>query len=344
MAISSNKLSRFLETLSSQVISVGIDVHKKTYSVCLYRSDGLSEIFSMPSDNSKLISILAALKEHIVKVTYEAGPTGFGLARDLISEGYDVIVAAPSRVPRPVSPSNKTDSLDAKKLAEYAMSGLIKSVAIPTVEEEAYRRLVRRRNQITDSIRRVKQRIKAVLLSFGIKEPDKLTRWAKDAVEELRAMDVPCRDTLDSLLRELDFMKYEQSILDEQIAELTEKHKAGNVKSLHGVGQVVASNFLAEVFRPERFGRAEEVTAYLGLAPMISQSGSGKAKTRIRPVGQQRLRSMIIESAWIWRSKDEEAMEFYNRILSKTGLPQKAIVALARKLAVRMWKQAVKAA
>jgi transposase len=344
MAISSNKSSRFCETLSSQVISVGIDVHKKSYSVCLYRSDGLSEVFSMPSDNSKLISILNDFRECIVKIAYEAGPTGFKLARDLIAEGYDVIVAAPSRIPRPVSPSNKTDNLDAKKLAEYAMSGLIKSVAIPTVEEEAYRRLVRRRNQVTDSIRRVKQRIKAVLLSFSIKEPDKLTRWAKSAVEELRTMDIPCRDTLDSLMRELDFMKYEQSILDEQIAELTEEHKARNVKALHGVGQIVASNFLAEIFKPERFDRAEEVTAYLGLAPMISQSGSGKAKTRIRPVGQQRLRSMIIESAWIWRSKDEEAMEFYNRILSRTGLPQKAIVALARKLAVRMWKQAVKAA
>lgn len=338
------KLSRFSETVSSQLICVGLDVHKKTYSVCLYRTDGVYEVFSMPSDNNKLITILAPFKDNINKIAYEAGPTGFKLARDLTSEGYEVIVAAPSKVPRPVSPSNKTDNLDAKKLAEFAMSGLLRSIAVPTVEEESYRRLVRRRNQITDSIRRVKQRTKAVLLSFSIKEPDKLIRWAKDAVEELRQIDVPCRDTLDSLLREMDFLKYEQSILDEQIAEQTEQHKAKNVKLLHGVGQIVATNFLAEVFRPERFNRAEEVTAYLGLAPMISQSGSGKARTRLRPVGQQRLRSLIIEAAWIWRSKDEEAMEFYNRILGKTGLPQKAIVALARKLAIRMWKSAVKAA
>ena len=116
--------------------------------------------------------------------------------------------AVTGRVPSPVSPSNNTDNLDANKLAEFAMSGLLNPIAIPTVEE-------------------------------------------------LKAMNVPCHETLDSLLREMDFLIYEQYNLDEQI---------------------VATNFLAEVFRPERFSRSKEVTAYLELATMISQSESGKAR------------------------------------------------------------------
>jgi hypothetical protein len=59
-------------------------------------------------------------------------------------------------------------------------------------------------------------------------------------------------------LRELDFIKYDQSALYEQIVELTEKHQARNVNALYGVGQIVVSNFLAEVFRPERFERGKE--------------------------------------------------------------------------------------
>ncbi|NDV17800.1 transposase, partial [Pseudodesulfovibrio sp. JC047] len=63
-----------------------------------------------------------------------------------------------------------------------------------------------------------------------------------------------------------------------------------------------------------------------------------KGKGRLRPVGQRRLRSLLIEAAWIWKQKDEWARGFYNRIYSQSGVAQKAIAALARKLAALLWK------
>lgn len=87
------------------------------------------------------------------------------------------------------------------------------------------------------------------------------------------------------------------------------------MRSGPGVGEVVAA-FAAEIYRPERFTRSEEVTAYLGLAPVIRQSGSGKGKPFIRPVGQRRLRSLLVEAAWGWEQRDDCAREFYNRILN----------------------------
>ncbi|WP_419785298.1 transposase [Pseudodesulfovibrio sp.] len=110
------------------------------------------------------------------------------------------------------------------------------------------------------------------------------------------------------------------------------------MRSVPGVGEVVATAFAAEIYRPERFTRSEEVTAYLGLAPVVRQSGGGKGKSFIRPVGQRRLRSLLVEAAWGWKQRDEWAREFYNRILSRHGVPQKAITALARKLAAVLWK------
>jgi transposase len=100
----------------------------------------------------------------------------------------------------------------------------------------------------------------------------------------------------------------------------------------------VATTFLCELFRPERFARAEEVASYLGLAPMVRHSGEKTPSGRLVPVGQTKLRSLLVEAAWMWRAKDDYARNLYNRFLSRMGIAQKAISALARKLAIILWR------
>ncbi len=145
-----------------------------------------------------------------------------------------------------------------------------------------------------------------------------------------------------SLLSELHYLKSAQQEVDALLRlharEQDEARRIAAMRSVPGVGEVVATAFAAEIYRPERFTRSEEVTAYLGLAPVVRQSGGGKGKSFIRPVGQRRLRSLLVEAAWGWKQRDEWAREFYNRILSRHGVPQKAITALARKLAAVLWK------
>lgn len=92
---------------------------------------------------------------------------------------------------------------------------------------------------------------------------------------------------------------------------------------------------------PERFNRAEEVASYLGLAPMVRHSGQKTPSGRLVPVGQTRLRSLLVEAAWLWRAKDNYAKEHYNRFLSRTGIAQKAITALAHKLAIILWRLSI---
>ena len=343
-SIKVSSVCRFVEAFVDQRVFVGVDVHKKTFSIALLRPDGMIKDWSCPADVALVTQTLSSLPVEIGAVCYEAGPTGFGLARSLRVAGIRVIVAAPSRVPRPVSPTNKTDSLDCRKLAEFAASGLIRSIAVPSEKEEAFRSLERRRHQLTDSLRKAKQRIRALLLVLGVAEPHNLDHWGKTAINALKVLELPsgASDTLQSLIEELEFLAAAQRQVDLRLKAVSQEQdeaiRIAAMRSVPGVGEVVATTFAAEVFRPGRFNRSEEVTAYLGLAPVVRQSGLSKGTARLRPVGQRRLRSLLIEAAWMWKQRDEWARNFYNRILSRHGIPQKAIAALARKLAALLWK------
>lgn len=337
-------IRKFVEGGKGKVVHVGVDVHKRSYSVALLRSDGAWKEWTTPSSPKALEQSLSSVRSRIGTVVYEAGPCGFGLARQLSQAGIPTMVAAPSRIPRPVAATSKTDRLDGRKLAEYAASGLLRPIAVPTEAEEGFRALVRRRHRLTDSIRHVKQRIRGLLLQFGIPEPAGLDHWGKAAIEEVGQLSFPAgaAEARDSLLRELSFLTRERENVEETLRRTCRgSEHEGRVKALKtvpGVGEIVATTFAAEVFRPGRFQRPEEVTSYLGLAPVVRQSGGGKSRGKIRPVGQRRLRSLLVEAAWMWKQRDTAAEIFYRRILGRTGLPQKAIVAVARKLAITLWR------
>jgi transposase len=295
-----------------------------------------------PADPQGLVEQLQRLSIRVSAVAYEAGPTGFGLARALRAAGIEVLMAAPNRIPRAVTPGAKTDRLDCQRLAEYTAKGLIRSIAVPTPEQEAQRSLQRRRHDIVDSVRRCKQRIKGFLLFLGLPEPKEVEHWQRGAAEAVLAlpMEPHARLTLESHLRELTFYRDELSKVEEQLRQMARQNSLvlACLQSVPGVGEVVARTFLLELFGPERFHRAEEVSSYLGLAPMVRHSGEKAPPGRLRPAGQTRLRSLLIEAAWTWRLRDPYARDLYNRFLGRMGIPQKAITAVARKLAVILWR------
>ena len=159
------------------------------------------------------------------------------------------------------------------------------------------------------------------------------------------ALEAEGRLTIDSHMRELNFLQDELSSVTSQLDQINLKpnHRAAirSLTSVPGVGKVVATTFHTELFRPERFRRGEEVASYLGLTPTVRHSGEQTPRGYLVSVGQTRLRSLLIESAWMWRAKDSYARELYNKLLSKTGIPQKAIAALARRLAIILWRLSI---
>jgi transposase len=342
-----SSLQSFTSTHLTEPFWIGVDVHKRSYHIALLRADNKTITFTTTASPEIFVEQLRRLNILVAGVVYEAGPTGFGLARALLEEAIPVTVAAPSKIPRSVSPGAKTDRLDCLKLAHYAAKGLIRAIAIPTVEEEARRALLRRRHQLVDRVRQCKQRIKGFLLYHGFKETEAIRTWRSDCEAQITALPLlpEGRMTMESHLRELRFLTQELSEVADQLAALN-RHPdhypvIHSLTSVPGVGKVVATTFHLELFRPERFQRGDEVASYLGLAPTVRHSGEKTPRGYLVPVGQKRLRSLLIEAAWMWRVKDPGASELYNKLLSKTGIPQKAIAALARRLAIILWRLSI---
>jgi transposase len=255
------------------------------------------------------------------------------------------VVAATAKIPRKIMPDSKTDRLDALKLAEYLSKGMLQGVTVPSREEYALRELERRREQLVSSRRKLRQQIKSFLLKNSIRAPKGLGHWTQEALTELKGAElgnIHLRLALDSFLRELEFICSEackaQETLTRELKCAGKDILLKNLRTIPGVGVTVSQTFVTEIFRPERFARAEEICAYVGLAPVTSQSGQSKARARLAHAGQSYLRSILIESAWILIRKDQQYRSVYNRLYSRTNLPQKAIVAVARKLLVILWR------
>ena len=339
-----SNIQKFVSGFDGKPFWIGLDVHKLTYYVALRRVDGRTITWVASATPEEFTNQLLRLGVNIAAVAYETGPTGFTLARTLDQAKISVIVAAASRIPRAVTAGAKCDRLDCVKLADYVAKGMLKSVAIPTDEEEACRSLLRRRHSLVDSVRRNKQRIKSHLLFLGIQEPREVKNWSNKASAALLKLSLEpmAKATLESYLRELVFHQTELSEVERQlrqmIAATEQRQSVTYLQTVPGVGVTVATSYVLEMFRPGRFTRAEEVASYLGLAPVVRHSGNKTPNGRLVPVGQTRLRSLLIEAAWMWKAKDASAAELYNKLLKRTGVAQKAIAAVARRLAIILWR------
>ena len=323
---------------------VGLDVHKATYGVALWLNDTPAIDFVMPSDNDKLLKLLEKVRIALKRVVYEAGPTGYTLARSLQKASLPVWVVAPSKTPRQSARDSKTDQLDAKTLARYAAKGLLRPIAIPTRQQEADRQLTRTRDQLVSKQSRIKLQIKSFLLQHGIEQPPAVRTWSSKALEQLSALKISkqLRLCLDLLVQQLQFLQSQLTTMEKHIKETFDNtrhaQKVALLKTHPGVGPIIARQYTAELFNPKRFKQNTEIAKYVGLAPTIIQSGQSYRDGPVTKTGRPQLRSNLIQGTWIWIAKDPQARKTFNRILHNTANKNKAITAMARRLAIHLWK------
>lgn len=320
-------------------IWVAVDVHTKKHHVAVMSANGVVHDFVMPANNQLLLEQFASRNIKIKALVYEAGLTGFALARLCQQHDVPVVVVAPNKIPQPSGVSAKTDRLDCLKLVSLLACGMLKPIAIPTPEQEARRALVRRREQLVKSGRQVKQRIKSFLVLHAPEALQGTSSFSAAFIGRLKQLQLQpeLRSTLNSYLRELDFINQEKSGLENEISASV--MPAQDVLStVPGVALVVSSCFRTEIFDPHRFASANHLVSFIGLAPCIRQSGESKGRGHLAASGQSYLRSLLIEAAWVLRKKAPWAARFYQRVKQRSGKWQSAIVALARKLAILLWR------
>jgi transposase len=327
-------------------LHVGIDAHKKSLHVALWLNCAPAVDFVMPPDNKKLIDTLNNLRPALRMVVYEAGPTGYSLARAIQNANLPISVVAPSKTPRQSAPDSKTDSLDARKLAEYAAKGLLRHITIPTIKQEAHRQLTRLREQLVAKQTRVKLQIKGFLLQHGINQHQDLSRWSRAAIEHLKSIRLsePLRYCLDTLIEQLFFVAEQIKSTELKIKEAFSEKPLSTTRRLlethPGVGPTIAAQFATEIFNPKRFTDKTQLAKYVGLAPSVKQSGQTLRAGPILKTGRPQLRSMLIQGAWQWIRKDPDAYKTFCRLIHNTGHKNKAITAMARKLAIHLWMMA----
>jgi transposase len=326
-------------------VYIGLDVHKRTIYMAIWYNGRIVITFSLPSDYGHLIRTLEQIPASVNKIVYEAGPTGFGLARALENAGYSVEVIAPSSLLEPRGQHAKSDRLDCRALAEQvATSTQLKKVAIPTVREEHDRQTYRLRGQFVKKRKRVKQQIKSFLLQHSLPEPEGLDKWTKASLNELRQMELPkelafARLIMISELEELSCrIRDVEDHLNDFFSNPHYQQKLEILRSHPAVGPLTALAFCLEIHQPERFRDGNSIAKYVGLAPKILQSGETSRKGKIMKVGKNDLRSIMVEASWRWIGLDKRARDLYDRLRKNSGNSNKAIVGVARHLAIILWR------
>jgi transposase len=324
-------------------IDVGLDVHKKTWSVCIL-CDG-EELYNavLPADAERLISLLRRFGASEIHTVFEAGPTGFCLHDALQAAGFDSMVTPPSMVPQ-VGGRVKTDRRDAKKLAMLLAGNFLRRVHVLSPAERADRQLSRTRNQMERHRCQVMNQIKSLLLMHDLRAPAGLKEhWRQSHLQWLDSVQCefePIRVALDTLLALYRYVDGQVRDLNEQLEKLAKSNyyseRVEVLINIPGIGILTAITILLELQDVERFRRAEELSSYLGLTPVQHSSGDKTRLGRITHCGNATVRTRLVQSAWVQIRFDPQARAVFERIKSHSGSGKKAVTALARRLGLRV--------
>lgn len=289
---------------------VGLDVHKDSIAVAVADAGRTPArlIGNIAHDVGKLRKLLARYGEPgEVQVVYEAGPTGYGLQRELARRGYQCQVIAPSLIPKRAGDRIKTDHRDGLRLAELARAGELRAVWIPDPADEAIRDLARAREDAVNARTQARHQLKGFLLRHDVRYAGK-TSWSKTYYRWLATLNFghPSAQTA--------FTEYWQAVTaaDERVVRLTAA-SANSIpgwrfepvvralQALRGIDQVSAIGLVAEIGDIGRFAHPRQLMAYLGLVPSEHSSGERVVRGSITKTGNAHARRLLTEAAWNYR-------------------------------------------
>jgi transposase len=252
-----------------------------------------------------------------VAVTYEAGPTGFGLARALAAAGVRCEVVAPSKLERPPGDRVKTDRRDAERLARLLRIGELPSVRVPTEAEEAARDLVRAREDARGDLMRARHRLSKLLLRQGLVWENSAWTGAHEAWLRSHRFDrVGVQLAFDEAFDAVLSVHARRDRLDVAIAEMAATSSFAPVVQrlccLRGIGTLTGFGLAVEVGEWNGF-TGSTIGCYLGLVPSESSSGARRAQGGITKTGNSHARRLLVEAAWHHRRPYRPSRELIRR-------------------------------
>ena len=324
---------------ADQNVFLGIDVHKRTYSVVAV-SEG--EVVKKWRTTALPEGLVTQLKRFFsgaqLYTVYEAGFSGFVLHRVLEKAGITNLVVNPGSIEVAVHNRVKTDKRDALKMAILLEVGRLKGIRIPTEKEEQQRFLTRTRQQLIEDRTAIKNKIRMKCHQIGLIDPEDKREMSYKLVSEMLVL-APSKEfalVVKAYLNVWKSVDAEIKIIEKQLklkAELDPKEKI--YRSVPGVGILSARILADELGDFSQFKNERQLFSYTGLTPSEHSSGDKIRKGHITRQGNQRVRRALNQVAWRAIKKDPELQEFFERLYPKTG-KKKAIVAVSRKLIGRI--------
>jgi transposase len=359
--------------MQSTLRYTGLDVHKVNTVIAVAEgSGGEAKLWGRVSSESALIEreLRKLGGPERVRVCYEAGPTGYGLARHLLAAGYACEVVAPTLVPSDTR-RIKTDNRDAIRLAHFLRSGNLTAVAIPDAASEAIRDLVRARDAAKRAERVARHQLDKLLLRHGRiwtaggNWTQAHRAWVQLQTFEFAALTATCDDAVAAV----DLASQRVQNLTAAIGEVVSTWTMGPLvqafQAFRGIQLVTAATVAAEVGDFARFPTPRHFMAYLGLVPSERSSGSTRRQGSITRTGNGHVRRVLVEAAWSYRMRPQlskaiaarnegvaagvQAIAWkaqqrlhkrYRRLIARGKSKAEVVVAVARELAGFLWAAA----
>jgi transposase len=353
---------------------VGLDVHSSQTHLCvLDAASGEVSRARIEGPPEDVLPHLEGLGGEMI-AAYEAGPTGFGLARAGAERGLDVRVIAPGLIPRAPGDKVKTDRRDAERLARLLAAGELRFVRVPSIAEEHFRDLVRCRDDLRGDLMRARHRLSKLLLRQGLRYPGPGVNWTRrhhDWLAGLRFEERAVRATFVDYLAAIEALEQRRGVLEKTIAELAMSgpfaEQVERLRCFKGIDTLTAAGLCAEIGDFRRFARAPQLAGYLGITPSERTSDERRRLGSITKAGPSHARRLLVEAvhhyvgvprvsgklrrrqqgqdprvcAVAWRAQ-QRLHARWSHLRVRRGKPGgKVIIACARELSGFLWEAAM---
>lgn len=327
----------------------------------------VGEIENTGPATGKLVRKLAAKYERLT-FCYEAGPTGYGLYRQIKSLGHECIVVAPSLIPKKPGDRVKTNRRDALSLVKLLRAGELTAVWVPDPRHEAMRDLTRARGAAVEDLRGKGQRVSSFLLRRGLHYPGQKTwtkthmRWLASLKLEHLEQRIAFEEMLLGVRQAQDQIERLEQAIRAAVPDWSLAELVTALMAMRGIDLISATTLLAEIGDLSRFRTPRELMAYLGLVPSETSTGDTVRRGPITKAGNHRARRTLVECSWsyqhpprVGKEKQEKVAAApravreiawkaqcrltarYRALIRKGKLKTVAVTAVARELAAFIW-------
>ncbi len=335
-------------SFKGQNIYIGIDVHFKSWVITIMVGNISYKTFSQNPDAKELSKYLQNnFPDGNYYSVYEAGFCGFSVHRELEKNGINNIIVNPADIPTTDKDKRqKEDKRDSRKLSKTLKNGELEGIYILNRNIEELRSLVRYRKTIVKELSRHKNRIKAILKLYGIAIPIELNSasryWSSRFIKWLKTIKTSTSQgsfVLHETIETAEYLRTKLLKINREFRLLNEdsvySNKINLLKSVPGIGLIVALTFISELGTMNRFKNLDKLCSYVGLIPSTNSSGEKEYVGKITRRSNKSLRTALIESAWVGIRQDPALLLKYTE-LRKRMAANEAIVRIAKKILGRI--------